>query len=145
MQRKFVKRTPLLRAAMMMLLLMLLSIATCPSYAQKHTVDSSGNVAIRLERGKLVQPKMLNDISTFLEYPDAARKQHREGGVALIALIGTNGKIESLKVNSSTDSIFIAPAMTAIRKVRFAPATEDGKPVKAWLRIPIHFKLQSKK
>lgn len=56
----------------------------------------------------------------------------RDGGlVELIFVVGCDGRVDSssIAVKSASDSAFIAPALVAMAKTEFAPATSGGKKV----------------
>jgi TonB family protein len=139
MKRISLSNRSLISSALMALLL------SSAAGAQPHTADSATKLSVRSVSGKLVQPKMLNNIKDFVEYPAAAAKEGKEGLVILTTLIGPGGEMEKLKLVRTTDSIFVAPSMAAIKKVKFAPATQDGTAITSWVQIPIHFKLHKKK
>ena len=76
-------------------------------------------------------------------YPADARKNHLEGKVVMRLEIGTDGQV--LKAGAeptATAPSLVASALQAARKWRFDPATDaKGKPVVAWIKVPISFKL----
>lgn len=133
-------RTTPIRIAIVATLL-LVSVA----HAQSQPADTNPKMSVKFDNGKLVQPKMLTDINQFVVYPPEAVKESKEGVVVLTTLIDTKGQLEKLRLRSCSDSVFVPSAMDAIKKVRFAPATDNGVPVKAWLQVPIHYKLHKKK
>ena len=64
-----------------------------------------------------------------------------EGSVMLKVLLGKDGKAESIQVLKG-EQIFRKSAEAAVRKFLFEPARQSDRPVKVWLVIPIHFKLE---
>lgn len=75
-------------------------------------------------------------------YPARARAQGISGQVTLNILIGTDGRVEKVKVLESTPSgVFEQTAIDAIRAWEFEPAIYQGKPVKVWAHQTIRFDL----
>ncbi len=132
------------RSVIAVVALSLLTTSALSLRAQQTTDSAAGRARIKLESGKLIQPRMLDDINKYIVYPAAAAKAGKEGMAVFTTLIGEKGDLEKIKLNSCSDSVFVAPALAAIKKVRFAPATQDGVPIKAWVQIPVHFKLHRK-
>jgi periplasmic protein TonB len=76
-------------------------------------------------------------------YPDAARRDGREGQVLLRVLIDDQGKTKSVEINRSSGSDALDHAATeAIKRWRFHPARAGDKPVASWVSIPIEFQLK---
>jgi periplasmic protein TonB len=75
-------------------------------------------------------------------YPIRAFRQKAQGTVIVRAEVlpdGNSGKVV-LHQSSGHESLDTA-AVETVRKWRFQPATDDGKPVKQWVNIPIKFRL----
>lgn len=54
------------------------------------------------------------------------------------ALIATDGRVTSAQISpSSGNALWDSMAVVAIRGWRFSPATQNGRPVPAWIRFPI--------
>jgi len=76
-------------------------------------------------------------------YPDAARREGREGRVLLRVLIDDQGKTRSVEINRSSGSDALDQAATeAIKLWRFHPAHAGDRPVSSWVSIPIEFQLK---
>lgn len=76
-------------------------------------------------------------------YPDAARREGREGRVLLRVLIDDQGKTRSIEINRSSGSDALDQAATeAIKLWRFHPARAGDKPIASWVSIPIEFRLK---
>lgn len=73
-------------------------------------------------------------------YPLAAIQRHIEGSVWFSAVIGKDGRVESLRWISG-HPLLIAAAREAARQWVFRPAKVGGVPVRVITRIPIHFNL----
>lgn len=75
------------------------------------------------------------------EYPRMLLEARIEGQVVLEAVIDTTGHAEppSIKVVSSTNRAFEAPAKDALRKALFRPGRVRGQPVRVLVHLPIRF------
>lgn len=56
-------------------------------------------------------------------------------------IVDSTGAVRDPVVLSSTDSFYDSLALESIRKWRFAPAMQDGKPVATRMTVPFQFKL----
>ena len=83
----------------------------------------------------------LSNIMDKVQYPAEAKQKGLEGKAVVSALIAADGSVEKTIIEESTDKIFEAAAMDAVKNTRFKPSLEDGKPVRSWFTIPIVFKL----
>ena len=78
-------------------------------------------------------------------YPEEAKKAGKEGRVALQATIDVNGLPQNIKALTQLGFGFEEAAIEALKKTTFHPATRNGKPVSATVKIPYEFKLESPK
>ena len=61
----------------------------------------------------------------------------------LRVLINARGRVDDLRVvASSGHRILDRAALSAVRKWRFEPGTEDGEKKAMWVKIPINFDLK---
>ncbi|MDE2999791.1 MAG: energy transducer TonB [Gemmatimonadota bacterium] len=74
-------------------------------------------------------------------YPAFALRAGLQGSVMLKVLLGRDGRSEQIQVLKG-EEIFHASAREAVSKFLFEPARQSDRPVKVWLVIPIHFRLQ---
>jgi protein TonB len=75
-------------------------------------------------------------------YPDLAMQAGIEGAVTLRVLVDEKGKVIEVSVlHSDVTPAMDYAAMAAARKFRFKPARQRMKPVKAYMAIPIIFRL----
>jgi TonB family protein len=76
-------------------------------------------------------------------YPAKARKDHVEGMVVLRIKVGTKGRVLSARAESTKAApMLVQSALEAARQWRFRPATNSmGKPVVAWIKVPVAFRL----
>lgn len=73
-------------------------------------------------------------------YPDLARDAHVEGTVQVWVLVGRDGRVEQVRVHRSVPMLDEA-AVEAVRRWRFTPARAGEQPVRAWVSIPVRFRL----
>jgi protein TonB len=74
-------------------------------------------------------------------YPDIARREHLSGTVKLHAIIGKDGRIESLRVVSGRCSLARA-SVDAVRQWRYTPTLLNGQPVEVDTEIDVLFALR---
>jgi TonB family protein len=77
-------------------------------------------------------------------YPMLARERRLEGVVVLTVLVRADGRVEDVRVASSSGAdVLDEAALTAVRTWRFAPATRSGRPVESLVEVPVKFALRS--
>lgn len=78
-------------------------------------------------------------------YPSFARRQGYEGRVIIRVRVSSMGSVGAAQVvRSSGYAMLDETALSAIKRWRFRPAQQGGKPVEATLNVPITFKLRNK-
>jgi len=82
------------------------------------------------------KPTVVRQIAPM--YPPNARQQGLSGYVRVSFVIDQNGAVISVRVISSSDSIFESPTIDAIRQWRFTPGEKNGRVVttRAETRVP---------
>lgn len=77
------------------------------------------------------------------EYPPSSRRAGEEGTVILLLYVLENGRVGEAKVDKSSgfERLDDAAQKEAQRNWRFKPATKDGKPVAAWTKVAVTFRL----
>jgi len=89
----------------------------------------------------LKEARILN--RTPPHYPARARRMGRQGTVLLHALVTADGRTQDLKiVSSSGHKSLDQSAIKAVKNWAFASATKNGKPIKAWVEVPVEFVLR---
>jgi TonB family protein len=85
-------------------------------------------------------PVLLRQVAP--EYPRAAQRRRVEGDARVRLLIGIDGAIKDIRVLEvpQKDLGFEEAVTAAVRRWRFDPATEDGRPISAWVTIRIPFR-----
>lgn len=75
-------------------------------------------------------------------YPAEAVASRTSGKVVMKILVGADGSVRDVVVEESVPAgVFDAVAVEAAHKWRFNPATRDGEPVEAWMRVPVEFEI----
>ncbi len=85
-------------------------------------------------------PKVLYQVEP--QYTEEARAAKVSGSVLLKLVVDENGDAQDIQVARSVDEGLDQKAIEAVRQWRFAPATENGKPVAAAANIEVNFRLQ---
>jgi TonB family protein len=74
-------------------------------------------------------------------YPEEAKMQAIEGKVFLKLLIDEKGNVAKAKIDKGVNRLLDKSALEAVKSAKFSPAMIKDKPVKAWVVLPIAFKL----
>ncbi len=72
-------------------------------------------------------------------YPATAKQLNIEGGVELEATVNENGDVDQVNILSG-NPVLTRPAVDALKKWKFKPFTEGGKPVPAVAPVQFHFR-----
>jgi len=76
-------------------------------------------------------------------YPAAMKRSGMVGNVVVEFVVDATGKVQSPKVVSSNNPAFDQPALDAVLKWKYKPATTDGKPVATRLQTPVVFAFEN--
>jgi protein TonB len=89
--------------------------------------------------GEILKPERI----VYVEpgYPRMARAARAEGRVILEIIVNTGGDVESVRILSS-HPLFDGAAIDAVRQWRYAPALQNGTPVKVYMTVIVDFKLE---
>jgi len=74
------------------------------------------------------------------EYPEIARQAHKQGNVILQAVIGTDGRVESVTVLKS-EPLLDRAAIRAVSQWVYKPGKLRGLPVKVFFTVYVEFRL----
>jgi protein TonB len=77
------------------------------------------------------------------EYPEGPRRARMEGAVILEAVITASGEVDQLRVVKSAGPLLDRPALDAVRRWRYKPATLNGRAVSVYLTVTVTFGLRS--
>jgi periplasmic protein TonB len=89
---------------------------------------------------RVVEANLIHDVPP--QYPPEAGRARIEGTVVLMAVIGKDGRVEDLRVESGLPLLAQA-AIDAVKQWRYKPYLIDGQPVEVDSRITINFNLSS--
>lgn len=98
------------------------------------TVAPSGSESV------VVPPKLIKSVRALASL-DALR-DFETGNVIIDAVVGTEGEVHFLSVLSGPPSLR-APAVEAVKQYRYEPATRNGQPIPARVKIEIRFRFES--
>lgn len=88
------------------------------------------------------EQRLINQVITNLRYPKKAQKEKIEGKVMARFCILEDGSIGEVIILESLHPACDAEAIRVIKNLSgFTPGLADGKPVRFWYNIPIHFAL----
>ncbi len=76
-------------------------------------------------------------------YPEIARRAGVQGRVYVLAFVNDKGEVTKTEVLRGIGAGCDEAAMAAVRKARFIPGRQRGKPVNVRVSIPIRFQLTS--
>jgi|KBSSwiStaDraftv2_1062776.scaffolds.fasta_scaffold20664_2 TonB family protein len=91
-----------------------------------------------LPTAEVVLPVLVEKVSA--EYPPEAKAKRLQGKVICQAAVGTDGFVRDIKVLSSSNPIFNAPAVRALAKWRYIPAQMGGRAVAVYYTVRTDFK-----
>jgi TonB family protein len=74
-------------------------------------------------------------------YPYAMARYGIRGEVVIDFVVDEQGQVRNTVIFQSDNPAFDEPALTALRKWKFQPATRDGRPVKSSQRVPMVFRM----
>ena len=89
---------------------------------------------------RVVEANLIHDVAP--QYPPEAGRARIEGTVVLLALIGTDGSVKDLRLESGLPMLAQA-AIDAVKQWRYKPYMIDGEPVEVDSRITINFTLST--
>jgi protein TonB len=87
---------------------------------------------------RVVEANLIHDVPP--QYPPEAGRARLEGTVVLMALIGQDGSVKDVRVESGLP-ILAQAAIDAVKQWRYKPYLIDGEPVEVDSRITINFTL----
>lgn len=100
-------------------------------------IDTSGNIYI----GRDVDVKARLLTKPEPTYTRDARDNKVEGTVIIKAVFSKTGHVENIRVAAGLPYGLTEQAIKAARKIRFVPATKDGKAVSMWMQLEYNFSL----
>lgn len=92
-----------------------------------------------------VKPEIIGGLESILKnvyYTEIARRAQIEGRVSIGFVVNKTGGVEDAKVLKGISEDLDMIALNAVKKIKFTPGLQRGKPVKVTMVIPILFKLK---
>jgi len=90
-------------------------------------------------------PEIIGGVASIQEkivYPEIAKRAGIEGKVYILAFIDENGNVANARILKGIGAGCDEAALNAVKKTRFVPGKQRGKPVKVQVTVPIAFRLQ---
>jgi protein TonB len=81
-------------------------------------------------------------IQSLIVYPEIAKRAGVQGRVFVKAFVDKNGNVHKVELIKGIGAGCDEAALEAVRKTKFKPGMQRGKPVNVQVSIPILFKLQ---
>lgn len=81
-------------------------------------------------------------IQSKIVYPEIAKRAGVEGKVYVLAFVDETGTVTDAKIIKGIGAGCDEAALDAVKKTKFKPGKQRGKPVKVQVSIPVVFKLQ---
>jgi TonB family protein len=112
--------------------------AVPPLNAQEPAADTGRVYAISEVTGR---PRATNapELIQALQASYPVEAAGRSGQVEVAVVIGPDGTVADARVVSSTDPVFDPASVSAVRVLRFTPASMDGRPVAVRVNLPIRW------
>ncbi|HOJ08278.1 MAG: energy transducer TonB [Ignavibacteriota bacterium] len=82
------------------------------------------------------------EIQKKIVYPEIAKRAGVEGKVYVLAFVNEQGKVTDAKIMKGIGAGCDEAALDAVKKTKFKPGKQRGKPVKVQVWVHVNFKLQ---
>lgn len=125
--RREVVRNKTMKRGKLLTILALASLAAAPGLEAQVKVGDA-------------QAKQAAVVKVMPEYPTMAKQMRLSGRVEVEATIDTEGNVEKVQVVSG-NPLLSSAAVAAVKKWKFNPFLEEGKPIRAVASISFDFKL----
>ena len=131
------------RYAQPLVVFVILGLSLCEGLGHSRNVSkATQEIASEVYSGKDVAIKALVEKKPEPSYTRDARKNKIEGTVILKCVFASNGKVTNIHVISGLPDGLTERAVKAAQKIKFTPATRDGKPVSMWMQLEYNFNLR---
>jgi protein TonB len=98
-----------------------------------------GTISIFAADSVMTKPSIIEKVQPV--YPTQCVQARVEGRVVVECLINSKGEILGATAVRASDPALAEAAVAAVNLWKFAPATKDGVPTDAVIRIPVDFHL----
>ena len=109
------------------------------SSAHSPTTTPVDSAAISAQQPGLVPPKLIKSVAATVSLDEL--RDFERGDVVIDAVVDATGQVTTMNVLSGPPSLH-RPAMEALKKYKYEPATLNGKPVPAHVTAKIHFRYE---
>ncbi|MBN1404580.1 MAG: energy transducer TonB [Opitutales bacterium] len=99
-----------------------------------------GTLSVFSAQSSTAKPVVLEKVQP--SYPQQCQQSGIEGRVIVECLITQQGEVVGATAIKSPNPELAAAAVAAVQQWTFAPATHEGKPTQAVIRIPVEFRLE---
>jgi len=89
-----------------------------------------------------LEDKPLPRRQTQPKYPREAKRKGLQGFAVAEFIIDENGNVTSVEIKQSSNPIFDAPTIAAIRQWQFTPGQKDGRAVKTRTRVKLPYTIR---
>jgi periplasmic protein TonB len=113
------------------------SVRSVPVLAKSPDVTPPKRIRVA---ARVAEANLIHDVPP--QYPPEAGRARVEGSVVLMAVIGKDGSVEDVRVESGLP-ILAQAAINAVKQWRYKPYLIDGEPVEIDSRITINFTLSA--
>ena len=90
--------------------------------------------------GQINTPALVHRVEPV--YPEVAAKAQLAGQVVLEALVGTDGAVESVTLQRSSNKLLDKAAIAALKQWRYTPLVLNGIPTPFILTVTFTFRIQ---
>jgi protein TonB len=90
--------------------------------------------------GTMTPPRLVLKVSP--EYPRLPLRMGLSGTVLLRAVIGPDGAVEDVELVRATSPLFVEAATDAVRRWRYTPALQSGRPVRVYFNALVEFRIR---
>src|SRR6266403_181218 len=131
------------RYAQPLVVFVIIGLSLCEGLGHSRYVsEATQEIASEVYSGKDVAIKAIVEKNSEPSYTRDARKHKIEGTVILKCVFASNGKVTNIHVISGLPDGLTERAVKAAQKIKFKPATRDGKPVSMWMQLEYNFNLR---
>ena len=118
-----------------------------PTAATAPRLVPAAQPELEVKRGDLVgpgpgvvEPELASSLS--ISYPEIARQQRVSGKVVVLVLVDENGKATETRLQQGVagQNAINQAVVSAVKRLKFRPATKNGIPVKMWRPVVVDVK-----
>lgn len=119
------------------------TVAGSPAAAAPQTASAPAPAEPAEPAGVSFPPELRNGAEVLGRmrslYPRDLRRTRVRGTVWVRIQVTPAGTAENVSIVRSTDPAFEAPTLQLVAAMRFRPATVDGRPIAAWVDMPLEW------